>query len=332
LRLALPFCISVALLDPLTFWRKGFPVCSKHLRGLFAVSLLVAGLAGCGGGADRDALLALVEAGSYEDARARALELRQSGVTEPWLDHAEGLACLRTGEEQLARQRLRDAAAADPSLAAPIAGVWFEAAHEDFEAGFRDRARERMAEAVLLDPSSDPGPMLPAVADFMYRFLKDYDAAFPLYERLYRERPDPVTRHTEWVYRWGHLNEMRRDLDKAREIYEEFIVEWPDDMKQGRFVHWRYMNVLMEQAKALQEGGDLDGAIELLALCRLADWHLDQQERAEFLAGQIREEQGEYALARQHYETILRHAERVESEVVDPARKRLEALDERDAN
>jgi tetratricopeptide (TPR) repeat protein len=307
-------------------------VYAKRFRGLFAVSLVAAWLAGCGGGADRDALFALVESGSYEDARARALELRQSGVTDPWLDHAEGLACLHTGDEQLARERLRDAAAADPSLAVPIAVVWFEAAHEDFEAGFRDRARERMAEAVLLDPSTDPGPMLPAVADFMYRFLKNYDAAFPLYQRLYLERPAPVTRHTEWVYRWGHLNERRGDLDTATGIYEEFIAEWPDDMKQGRFVHWRYMNVLMEQAKARRAAGDPDGAIELLARCRLADWHLDQQERAEFLAGQIREEQGDYALARQHYEIILRHAERVESEVVEPARERLEALDARDAN
>jgi tetratricopeptide (TPR) repeat protein len=299
---------------------------------LFTVFLVAAWLAGCGGGADRDAVFALVEAGSYEDARARALELRQSGVTEPWLDHAEGLACLHTGEELLARERLRAAAAADPSLAEPIAVVWFEAAHEDFEAGFRDRARERMAEAVLLNPSTDPGPMLPAVADFMYRFLKDYDAAFPLYERLYQERPAPRTRHTEWAFRWGHLNEKRGDLDKAREIYEEFIAKWPDDMKQGRFVHLRYMRVLMEQAKALHEVGDADGALELLALCRMADWHLAQQQRAEFMAGQIREEQGEYALARQHYEIILRHAERVESEVVDPARERLEALDARDAN
>jgi hypothetical protein len=92
------------------------------------------------------------------------------------------------------------------------------------------------------------------------------------------------------------------------------------------------MRVLVEQAKALHEAGDADGALELLALCRMTDWHLAQQQRSEFLAGQIREEQGEYALARQHYEIILRHAERVESEVVEPARERLEALDARDAN
>ena len=41
----------------------------------------------------------------------------------------------------------------------------------------------------------------------------------------------------------------------------------------------------------VSRGLSRSGAIELLALCRLADWHLDQQERAEFLAGQIREEQ-----------------------------------------
>ena len=48
----------------------------------------------------------------------------------------------------------------------------------------------------------------------------------------------------------------------------------------------------------------------------------------EELAGQIREQQGQLELAREHYELAVRHGERRTSEVVDDARARLEALDE----
>ena len=73
---------------------------------------------------------------------------------------------------------------------------------------------------------------------------------------------------------------------------------------------------------------DLDEAVEILERARLGNWHLDQQSRVEFLAGQIREQQGKLELAREHYELVLRHSEKRSSEVDDDARARLEALDE----
>jgi tetratricopeptide (TPR) repeat protein len=286
-------------------------------------------LASCGGGAsDRAAMLERVEAGDWPGIRAEAALLRQAGVVEPWLDYADGLAALHEGAEQNARRLLGAAVAADPSFAAGVARAWAELALEDRDAGWRDRARERMAEAVLTDPSTDPGPLLPAVADYIYRHLKNYDAAFPLYERLYRERPEPVARHSEWIYRWGHSLELKGDLEGALAIYNEFLELFPDDMKQGRYVHWRYMAVLMAQAEQARGRGDLDEAVELLEGARLGDWHLDQQSRVEFMAGQIREQQGELELARKHYELVVRHGEKRTSEVVDDARARLDALDE----
>ena len=259
-----------------------------------------------GGGSDRQAMLDRIEAGDWAGIRAEARLLRQAGVVEPWLDYADGLAALHEGAEQPARRLLRDAVAADPSLAADVARAWADLAREDRAADWRDRARGRMAEAVLIDPSTDPGRMLAAVADYLYRHLKNYDAAYPLYERLYRERPEPVDRHPEWLYRWGHSLELKGDLEGALAIYGEFLERFPDDMKQGRFVHWRYMAVLMAQAEQARARGDLDEAIELLKRARLGNWHLDQQSRVEYLAGQIREQQGELELARQHYANYAR--------------------------
>jgi tetratricopeptide (TPR) repeat protein len=281
-----------------------------------------------GGGTDRAAMLERVEAGDWKGLRAEAALLRQAGVVEPWLDYADGLAALHEGAEQPARRLLGDAVEADPSLAADVARAWAELAREDHAAGWRDRARERMAEAVLIDPSTDPVPMRPAVADYLYRHLKNYDAAYPLYERLYQERPEPVARHPEWIYRWGHSLELKGDLVGALAVYNEFLELFPDDMKQGRYVHWRYMAVLMAQAEQARARGDLDQAVELLRGARLGNWHLDQQSRVEYLAGQIREQQGQLELAREHYELAVRHGEKRTSEVVDDARARLEALDE----
>jgi len=273
-------------------------------------------------------MLDRVEAEDWTGIRAEAQLLRQRGVVAAWLDYADGLAALHEGAEQPARRLLGEAVAADPSLAPDVAMAWAAAALEDYETGWRDRARERMAEAVLFDPSTDPGPLLPAVADYLFRHLRNYDAAYPIYERLYRERPEPVGRHGEWIYRWGRSLQLKGDLVGAQAVYEEFLELFPRDTGQGRYVNRRYMEVLMERAGQARDRGDLDEAVELLVKARRGEWHLDQQERAEFMAGQIREQQGQLELAREHYVIVILHSEKRSSEVVEDARARLEALDE----
>jgi tetratricopeptide (TPR) repeat protein len=282
--------------------------------------------------AERNAIDTLLQAGEYEQVIARAQELRADGTIAPWLDSAEGRASFALGREQDARRQLHDAFVGDPSLGPELAAFWADAAREDFDAGFRDRARERIAEAVLLDPSTDPGPMLPGLADYMYRYRKDFDAATPLYERLYRERPEPVSRHPEWVYRWGHLLEKQGDLDGALAVWDEFFETWPNEMKQARYVSWRYINVLIRQAEEASAAGDVEAALALIKRTKLGGWHLDQQQKAELVAGQICEEHGLYDEARVRYERVLEYRTPVVTEFPDEARTRLEALDARAAN
>lgn len=289
---------------------------------------LLSGLAACGTDhSERDAMLALVDHQDWEEIRARAQVLREAGASGAWLDYSEGLSSLHLGGEQNARRLLAAAVQADSTLAPEAAKAWSTLALADYEAGWRDRARERMAEAVLMDPSTDPGPLLPAVADYLFRFVKKYDEVRPLYRRLYEERPEPESRHPEWVYRWGHLIEMQGDLPGARAVYEEFLKTFPDDRDQGRYVRWRYMHVLLLQAEDARSRGDLQGAVDLCMLIRAGEWHLDQQERAEYMMGQISEQQGELELARDHYERVVAYSEKFMSEAVEPAKARLEALD-----
>lgn len=307
------------------------PMSCFRFMCLLSVLLLAAG---CGGSdeAERAALVAMVDAGEYEPALTRAAELRAAGTIAPWLDRAEGIANFQLGREQLARKQLRDAVAGDPSLGPEIAAFWAEAAREDYRAGFRDRARERMAMAVHLDASTHAGPMLPAVADYVYRFEKDYETARPLYEKLFLERPKPVSRHPEWVYRWGHLLEKEGDLDGALAVWDQFFEEFPDEMKQARFVAWRYINVLIHQAQEASAAGDPDAALELIKRTKLGGWHLDQQQKAELVAGEICEEHGQFDEARVRYLRVLEYRPPVETTFPDDARARLEALDARAAN
>lgn len=227
---------------------------STGLAGWALVALVA--LSACGGGDEaQQALMAEVDAGNWEEVRAQATLLREAGVVAPWLDYAEGLSSLHLGAEQNARRLLAAAVTADSTLAMDIAASWAALAHEDYEAGWRDRARERMSEAILTYPPTDPGPMLPAVADYLYRHIKEYDAARPLYRRLYEERPEPSGRHAEWMYRWGHLLELGGDLEGARRVYEEFIETFPEDRPQGRYARWRYMKLLLLEAEASRARG-----------------------------------------------------------------------------
>jgi tetratricopeptide (TPR) repeat protein len=289
---------------------------------------------GCGGddSAERDALVTLLDAGEYEQVLERAAELRAQGLIAAWLDRSEGMANFQLGREQLARKQLADAVEIDPELAPEVAAFWAEAARTDYEEGHRDRARERMATAVLLDPSTPAGPMLPGVADYMYRFKKNYEAAGPLYEQLYRERPKPVSRHPEWVYRWGHLLEKQGRLDEALAVWDEFFETFPNEKKQARYVSWRYINLLIGQAEEASAGGDLDAALALIKRTKLGGWHLDQQQKAELVAGGICEEHGRFDEARLRYERVLEYRTPVETSFPEDARARLEALDARAAN
>lgn len=288
--------------------------------------------AGCGGDTGREDLLALLDAGQYDDVEARVAELRADGMLAPWLDYAEGVVAFRQGREELARRRLQDAAAADAAFVSPASELLDAAARVDYEAGHRERARARMATAILIDPTIDPEPMLDSAADYLFRFERNYEAARPLYHRLYTERPEPASRHTQWVFRYGYTLEMADDDEGARAIYEEYLETWPEEMQIGARVTRRYMDLLIKKAQSVGAAGDVDEALALVKMTKLGGWHMDRQQRAEFVAGEVCEQAGRYDEARVHFARVLEYAPRVQSEFYDLATARLEALDARGSN
>jgi hypothetical protein len=97
-------------------------------------------------------------------------------------------------------------------------------------------------------------------------------------------------------------------------------------------VAWRYINVLIRQAEAAAAAGDTDGALALIKRTKLGGWHLDQQQKAEFVAGGICEAAGRFDEARVRYERVLEYRTPVATSFPDDARARLEALDARTSN
>ena len=303
-----------------TFRRGGLP--SVLLAALLSV------VVGCGGGEDpaRGRLQSLVEAEDWTEVRANVELLRQEGVTGAWVDLAEGLALLHQNADREAERLFEKAAARDSSLAPRIAEAWQERALEDHGEGWDNRAKERMAQALIYAPTLDPGPLLDPVADHFYRFTKEFDRAYPLYLRLYRERPEPEAKHPEWVYRYGYCLEQEGFLDSAMGVYEEFIETWPEDRDIMRFVQWRYMSGLLEQAERARAEARPDAALELLRRCLDSGWHMDLQQQARYLAGEIEEERGRLVEAREWYDRVVADGNRFGGDVVAKARERLDAL------
>lgn len=269
---------------------------------------------------------ALIEAKNWEEIRARVQLLRQEGASGRWIDLAEGLALLHQNADKAAEPLFASAVAADSSLAPRIAAQLGALAEADFAQGWEERGRRRYAEAIRLQPGFDPGEHLGTVADYFFRFEKDYARAFPLYRRLYRERPEPASRHMEWVYRYGHCLETLGFEENAMAVYDEFVETWPEDRSIMRYVQWRRMNVMLEQAERLRTQAQPAQALELLERCIDIGWHVDQQQRARYLAGQIEEDRDQLHAARDWYEQVVDTGGRASSQLVEQARARLDAL------
>lgn len=291
------------------------------------ISAVMVVFAGCSSVAShRETLEPLIAVGDWEEIRARVELLRQEGEAGSWIDLAEGIALLHQNADKAAEPLFESAVAADSSLALLVAEHLATLSRQDHEQGWEERARRRMADALRLDPSIDPGDQISFVADYFFRFSRDFERAYPLYRRLYRERPEPTSRHREWVYRYGHCLESLGFEDTAMAVYEEYISTWPDDLSIMRYVQWRRMNLLIEQAEELRGAAQPARALELLTQCIDNGWHVDLQQRARYLAGEIEEDRNDLHAARAWYEQVVDAGGSAGSQLVVSARARLDAL------
>ncbi len=305
---------------------------SRRIRTMLRISVamgavLAALLAGCGAGGDHpQELQALIDAGRWDEVRARVRLWRDAGEEGAWLDRAEGLALLQSNADKAAIPLLKRAAAAEPTFGPEVAEALAARAQEDLTAGWRERAARRMVEAYRIDPTVELGELADPVADKLYRFEKDYPTAYAIYRRLALEGKGPKAKKQEWTYRYGHCSEVMGLQDQALQIYEQYRQKWPDDRQTMRYVMWRLMRLHMKWAEEAEAEGRLEDALAELQQSMIDDWHIDLQQEARFEAGRLEEERGHLEAARDWYEKILADGSRFGGEIVSKARNRLDAL------
>jgi tetratricopeptide (TPR) repeat protein len=293
-----------------------------------AALLMMVTMSACAGSSsEQRELEPLIEDGRWDEVRARVEALRQSGGQGTWIDLAEGLVLLHADEDRKAEPLLRRVVAADSMLAVRVADAYYALAERDRQEGWTDRSRRRYVEAVRSVPTYEVGPQLDSVADYFYRFEKDYPRAFPLYDRLYRERPDPASKHREWVHRYGHCLELLGREEDAAAVYEEFVATWPDDVQIMRYVQWRHVTLLLKWAEQARSSGDLERALELAERAAGSEyWHIDLAQRGRYLAAEIEEARGRRDAARAWYEQVVQGGGRSSDDLIANARARLDAM------
>lgn len=301
-------------------WRS----CTVQMSWIIGAMVVFAGCSSVA--SHRETLEPLIEAGNWDEIRARVELLRQEGERSAWIDLSEGLALLYQNADKAAEPLFATAVAADSSLAPLVAEHLATLARQDHEQGWQERGRRRMADALRLQPSIDPGDQIDTVADYFFRQARDFEHAYPLYRRLYRERPEPASRHREWVYRYGYCLQILGFEDTAMAVYEEFIGTWPQDRGIMRFVQWRRMNLLIEQAEGLRGAAQPARALDVLTQCIDSGWHVDLQQRARYLAGEIEEDRDDLHAARAWYEQVVATGGSAGGQLVESARARLDAL------
>jgi len=218
------------------------------------------------------------------------------------------------------------AVAQDSSLASSVAEAYHGAATADFDQSWFKRAKMRMREAFRYNPDLPMEPVADPVADELYRVEKDYPAAYTIYRKLIHKTEAQQSKQREWRFRYGHCLEQMGFEDDAMAVYRQYQAEWPDDMHFMRFVMWRFMQILHEWAKAAMERGNLDEAMGHLEESFVEGWHLDLQQEGRYLAGQAEERRQDLQAAAAWYQKVEDDGDQFGGEVVQLARKRIEAL------
>lgn len=299
----------------------------RWIRGLGLAGLLL--VAACGGGPDVEAELERrIEAGDWDEVLAQVEVLKAEGVTDPLVDFAEGYALLQQGADAAAEEPLDRVLVARPDLGRRIAATYEELAWSDAEEGWDERAKRRMARALMFDPTIDAGSLRDPAADWFYRQEKDYPRALPLYASLYEELPEPVRKHPEWTYRYGYcLQEVGRE-DEALEVYADFERRFPSDRNFMRFVKWREMQLRIARAEARLGTADPAGALAELQPCLDTAWHAELQQQARLVAGRAEEARGDLEAARRWYAKVVEAGNEFGGDVVRRADERLRELGE----
>ncbi len=301
----------------------------RAMVGLLWAGLMTWTAVGCGGSGPTDRRTefeALLANGEYDEVRARVEVYLESGEQDAWIHMASGLANLRDDADKPAARDFAYAVSLDSTLAPEVAETYRAKAIYDHENEWKERARKRMREAFRYMPSISLEPLTDPVADYLYKIDKDHEGAYQLYKELVTREDAPAKKKKEWKFRWGHSQERLGHVEEALDTYRDYREIFPKDTVFMKYVVWRMMVVLQEQALKAKEAGEYDEALALLDESFMDLWFLEKQMEGWYLAGQIEEDRGRPDFALSWYKRVSREGRRFGGEVVRNAKNRIDAI------
>lgn len=265
------------------------------------------------------------EAGEYREAIFLARHhFRRGGERSAPLLFLMGRSYLRLGIEAEAEDVFAELYRADSTWAPRIAAELRDEAIGDLEKGNESRGKRFVAQALAYDDDCSFGAW-DALAGRVLFDRREYRRAAVFFERWLASSPDSAGA-AETLLNLGEARENAGEIEGAMGAYREFLDRYPLSRLRTT-VRWKFENLLYSRADSLFRGGEPGEAEHILAdLAAGADNPL-VRERANFLLGELYEEQYDYDRAVRFYREVINLSLGSSGRLVDRAKERIERIE-----
>lgn len=306
--------------------RSGRPASGRFLLAAVVLAAAVCGAPACSG---RQGALSAAgreyARGNCGEALVICEDALRGGRRDAGILRVQGLALLCLDRDAEALEALREAAAAEPALAAGIASDLAAQARQALAGGRTGPAGGRMRAAAEIDPRVETRELAYLVADGYYGEGRWADAA-----RWYREalaaRPD-TSAAEKALFRLATSWLAEGDSAAAVAAFEEQLDKFPRGEASSE-ARWSLAGVLHGLGRSEFERGNFDAAVALAraAIGRAGGGVAEQ--KARFLMGESFERMGDYGAAYEQYEAIVGADPGASGRIVQISKARMAAMRE----
>jgi tetratricopeptide (TPR) repeat protein len=265
------------------------------------------------------------ERGQYREALFLIKHhFKKGGERSPELLFLAGQSWLRLGIEAEADDAFAEVYSSDSTWAPRIAQEFKSEALNSMERGLEARGERFLQQALNYDPHLDFGHCN-AMAGELLLERGDYEGSVAHLERYLEEYPDTAGA-AQVMMHLGTAYEGMGEIDKAIETYRLFERRY-DKSRLKTTASWRIENLLYSKAEDRKAGGEMHEAAAILEPLAQAAQNPLVRERANFLLGEIYEEQGDMTRALSYYRQVINLNLGSSGRLVERAKERIERIE-----
>ena len=265
------------------------------------------------------------EAGQYREALFLIKHhFKKGGERTPELLFLAGRSWLRLSVEAEADDAFAEVYSSDSTWAPHIALEFRSEALRSMQRGLEAKGKRFLLQALNYDPDLDFGHCN-AIAGELLLERRDYEGSVEHFERYLADYPDTAGA-AQVMMHLGTAYEGKGDVDKAIEHYRIF----QDRYSRSRLkttASWRIENLLYAKAEDQRAAGETSSAIAVLEPLASSAQNPLVRERANFVLGEIFEEQGDLTRALSYYRHVINLNLGSSSRLVEKAKERIERIE-----